>query len=91
MHRPQFTLRALLMAMLVVAVGAGVISWLPPQTRFGLATFVMVFALLFGMLVTGVLAIAIVQCALKSLLRLMAVAGSFFAGNQDLKNLWHRR
>lgn len=82
MPRPQFTLRALLVAMLVVAVGAGVVSWLPPHTRFGLATFVMVFALLFGMLFTGVLAIAVVQCALKSLLRLMAAAATFVASKQ---------
>lgn len=91
MRRPQFTLRALLVAMLIVAVGAGVISWLPPQTRFGLAMFVMVFAMLFGLVFTGVLAIAIVQCAVKSLLRLTAVAATFVTGKQDLKNRWHRR
>jgi hypothetical protein len=65
MARPQFTLRALLVAMLVVALGAGVISWLPPQTRFDLAMFAQVFAVLFGMLFTGVLAVAVALYCLK--------------------------
>ena len=60
-RRFQFSLRALLVAVTATAVAAGVISWLPPQTQLDLANFVLVFAVLFGMLFTGVFAIAVIM------------------------------
>ena len=103
MKRPQFTVRSLLVAMLIVAVVAGVISWLSPQTQFDLAMLVLVIACCFGMFFTGVLAIAVVQLSLKALVWLMAVVAAFCAGiererhrtlvyylKQDLKSLWRR-
>ena len=89
--------------MLVVAVLAGVISWLTPQTQFDLAMLVLVIACCFGMFFTGVLTIAVVQFSLKALMWLMAVARAFCTGiererhrtlvyylKQDLKSLWRR-
>ena len=59
MPRPfQFSLRDLLVTVTAAALGAGVISWLAPQTRFQLAIWIQVFGLLFGTFFTGVLAIA---------------------------------
>ncbi len=45
MPRPQFTLRALLAAMLVVAVGCAVWTWLPSPVQYGIG-YVVVLALL---------------------------------------------
>lgn len=64
-RRFQFSLSALLVAVTASAVAAGVISWLPPQTQFDLANFVLVFTLLFGMLFTGVFTIAVVMFCYK--------------------------
>lgn len=64
-RRFQFSLSALLLTVTATAVAAGVISWLPPQTQFDLANFVLVFAVLFGMLFTGVFAIAVVMFCYK--------------------------
>lgn len=64
-QRFQFSLSALLVAVTATAVAAGVISWLPPQTQFDLVNFVLVFAVLFGMFITGVLAIAVIMFSYK--------------------------
>ncbi len=64
-RRYQFSLRALLVAVTATAVAAGVISWLPSQTQFDLANFVLVFAVLFGLLFTGVFAMAVVMFSYK--------------------------
>jgi hypothetical protein len=66
MHRRfQFSLRRLFWWTTCAALVLGAISWLSPEARFGLATFVQVFVLLFGMLFTGVLAIAAVLFCFK--------------------------
>lgn len=63
--RFQFTLGRLFWWTTCAALVLGIIAWLSPQTRFGLAMFALVFSLLFGMLFTGVLAIAVVLFCCK--------------------------
>lgn len=59
-------------AVTVTAVAAAVISWLAPQTRVAIANFALVFAVLFGLFFTGVLAIAVVQFLMRMLYRLVS-------------------
>jgi hypothetical protein len=64
-RRFQFSLSALLLTVTATALAAGALTWLPPQTQFDLANFVLVFALLFGMFFTGVFAIAVLMFCYK--------------------------
>jgi hypothetical protein len=59
-RRFQFNLSRLFWWTTCAALMAGVVSWLAPETRRDLAIWVQVFALLFGMLVSGVFAVAVV-------------------------------
>ena len=58
--RFQFSLKALMLVVTATALVAAIISWLAPETRRVLAIWVQVFALLFGMFLVGVLALAVV-------------------------------
>jgi hypothetical protein len=61
-RRFQFSLRALMVAVASMAVGFGMISWLPPKTQRDLATFVLMLLYCYSILAlifcVGVLVLA---------------------------------
>lgn len=59
-RRFQFSLKALMRVVTATALAAGIISWQAPETRRVLVIWVQVFALLFGMFLAVVLALAVV-------------------------------
>lgn len=66
--RFQFSLKWLLLAMLVVGLAAGIISWLPPDYRLRLAALVVAVVCCLGMVATALRAVALVIAAVVFLL-----------------------